>query len=291
MTSCSAGTGGVVREAAEPHERSDLATTELTDLQAAKRVNVLGCPVDALTLEQTVSRCLELIEGDGGRQMSVNASKVVLCDSDSDLSGALSRAEVVSADGVPIVWASWALGSPLPGRVNGTDLMEELMLAGSDLGLRVFILGATTPVLHRAVARVQEWYPGLVIVGTRHGYFAPEEEGDIIRAINDAKVDLLFLAMGSPVKELWLDRNWDRLNVGLAMGVGGSVDVIAGLYPRAPRWMQRSGLEWLHRFGIEPRRMWRRYLFGNARFVRIFGRELMRRWSNDGGARGQHQRG
>ena len=101
--------------------------------------------------------------------------------------------------------------------------------------------------------------------------------------INEAKPDMLFLAMGSPQKEFWLDRNWERLDVGLAMGVGGSIDVIAGRYPRAPRWMQRAGLEWLHRLGLEPRRMWRRYLVGNTNFVRILVSHVVRRRLRFGG--------
>ncbi len=247
------------------------------------RVDVLGCPVDAMSLRETVASCLSLIDNGGGRQVSVNASKVVLCEKNPELADALGRAEIVSADGVPIVWASKLLGDPIPGRVNGTDLMEALMQVASDRGLRIYILGASTAVLHRASARISERYPGLVVAGTQHGYFAPQREDQVVEQINDAKPDMLFLAMGSPHKEFWLDRNWERLDVGFAMGVGGSIDVIAGRYPRAPRWMQRAGLEWLHRLALEPRRMWRRYLVGNTNFLRILLSHMVRRRLGFGG--------
>jgi N-acetylglucosaminyldiphosphoundecaprenol N-acetyl-beta-D-mannosaminyltransferase len=244
---------------------------------AARRVEVVGCPVDALDLEATVRQCIDLIQNGGGWQVSINAAKVVLCSREPELAAAIRTAHISSADGVPILWASRLLGEPLPGRVNGTDLMNELMQAGSDLGLRAFVLGSTDYVLRRAIERIRDLYPGLVIAGFHHGYFGAEREDEVIREIRDSRADLLFVAMSSPEKEYWLARNWERLGVGCAMGVGGSIDVLAGVHRRAPVWMQRHGLEWLFRLLIEPRRMWRRYLVGNLQFLWILGRELARR--------------
>jgi N-acetylglucosaminyldiphosphoundecaprenol N-acetyl-beta-D-mannosaminyltransferase len=261
-----------------PFEMSTAAPPRTeSSLREGRRVEVIGCPVDALDFRQTVSRCLSLIGNGGGRQVSVNASKAVMSTRNADLSRALTTAEIASADGVSIVWASRLLGDPLPGRVNGTDLMEELMWEGHRRRLRAFILGSRPAVLQRALERIEYYFPELVVAGAHHGYFSEDEEDEVLRKINDARPDLLFLAMSSPRKETWLDRNWDRLEVGLAMGVGGSIDVLAGELPRAPLWMQRYGLEWLFRLMHEPGRLWRRYLVGNTRFAWMLLRELVRR--------------
>jgi N-acetylglucosaminyldiphosphoundecaprenol N-acetyl-beta-D-mannosaminyltransferase len=241
------------------------------------RVNVLGCAVDALDLEGTVRRCLAMIAGDGGRQVSVNTAKIVMAADDPSLAQTLAAAELASADGVPVVWAARALGQHLPGRVNGTDLMERLLSAAAADNLSVYILGSREEVLAQAIAKIQERYPGVRRVSSHHGYFTDAEEDSVVADINSARPDILFLAMGSPKKEEWLYRNWPRLEVGLAMGVGGSIDVLAGAQRRAPRWMQKGGLEWFYRLLQEPRRMWRRYLVGNSRFIWMLAREIVRR--------------
>jgi N-acetylglucosaminyldiphosphoundecaprenol N-acetyl-beta-D-mannosaminyltransferase len=241
-----------------------------------RRIAVLGCPVDAMDMEATVDRCRHLIrDGHGAYQVSINALKVELAERDERFADLLWGSAIASADGQSIVWVARLLGQPLPGRVNGTDLMEELLAAAEREGFSTYILGARREVLDRALKAIRGRHPKLMLSGSRDGYFSHSEEVQVVDEIRDSAPDLLFVAMPSPRKEQFIARHIETLNVGLAVGVGGSVDVIAGERARAPRWMQRLGLEWLFRFAQEPRRMWRRYLLGNLRFVLLVVRELI----------------
>jgi N-acetylglucosaminyldiphosphoundecaprenol N-acetyl-beta-D-mannosaminyltransferase len=244
--------------------------------ESLERVEVLGVPIDALDMRTTVARCLELVEsGTPSRHVSVNAAKLASSSRDENLAGFIRGSDVISADGQSVVWAARLLGRPVPERVAGIDLMHELIEAAQRRGLSVYLLGARPEVLGRAVARLRELYPRLRLAGWRDGYFSPEEEESVVEGIRAARPDLLFVAMSSPLKEAWLDRNLDRSRVRFAMGVGGALDVLAGERSRAPAWMQRAGLEWLHRMGQEPGRMWRRYLLGNVRFAWLVLRERL----------------
>ncbi len=234
----------------------------------AHRIELIGCPVDVLDLDATVDRCLELAEnGYTARQVSVNAAKLAQFSRDPEMAEFVRTCDVISADGQAVVWAARVLGESLPGRVPGIDLMQELIARAEDRQLGVYFLGAREEALERAVARIRAAHPRLRVVGSHHGYFSPEEEVALAAEIRDAAPELLFIAMSSPRKEQWLDRNAEILGVPFSMGVGGALDVLAGERTRAPAWMQSAGLEWLHRLLQEPRRMWRRYLFGNLSFV------------------------
>ncbi len=224
-----------------------------------------------------VSRCVELArDGRGNCQVSVNAAKVVECDRNPDLAEFVRECALVNADGQSVVWAARLLGNPLPERVAGIDLMQELFAAAERERLRVFILGAREEVLDDAVRVIAARHPRLVLAGARHGYFTDAEEQSVVNEIRKAAPDILFVAMSSPRKEVFLNRYREQLGVPFSMGVGGAVDVIAGRTTRAPGWMQRLGIEWLYRLAQEPRRMWRRYALGNLRFLRLLVRELVR---------------
>jgi N-acetylglucosaminyldiphosphoundecaprenol N-acetyl-beta-D-mannosaminyltransferase len=242
------------------------------------RVSVLGCPVDALDMPETVERCLELIDrGRPAQHVVVNAAKLVEFNRNERMAQIIRGCELVNADGQSIVWAARLLGRELPERVAGIDLMHELLAAAAQRGLRVFLLGARPEVLADATRRLVEDNPGLVIAGTHHGWFDDSENDAVVRAIRDARPDMLFVAMSSPRKEYWLSENLPKLDVPFAMGVGGALDVVAGVSRRAPRWMQRIGLEWLYRLIQEPRRLWRRYLVSNLRFTALVVRERLSR--------------
>ena len=245
---------------------------------AAPRVDVLGCEVDRLDMGETLRLCEETIETGGFAQhVCINAAKLVSLRDDRRLREIVERCEVVSADGQSIVWASRLLGEPLPERVNGTELMFRLLDLAERKGYGVYVLGARRQILERAVARLREDYPALRIVGHHDGYFHDEDGAAVADAIRAAAPQILFVAISSPRKEYWLAEHGRALGVPLVMGVGGSIDIVAGVTRRAPRWMQRAGLEWLFRLLQEPRRMWRRYLTTNARFLNLLGRELVRR--------------
>ena len=172
------------------------------------------------------------------------------------------------------MWASRLLGDPLPTRVAGIDLMLELLALAEDRGYRVYVLGAQRGVLERAVARLREHHPRLDFAGYRDGYFPDADEPSVAAEIRAARPDLLFVAMSTPRKEYFLGRWGPELDVPFSMGVGGAIDVIAGVTKRAPRSLQRLGLEWAFRLAQEPRRLFRRYLVTNSEFVALTLRDL-----------------
>jgi N-acetylglucosaminyldiphosphoundecaprenol N-acetyl-beta-D-mannosaminyltransferase len=242
------------------------------------RVEVLGHAVDRLDLNGAVARCRDLIDArDPAAVVFVNAAKVVAGRRDRGLRASLERSALVLADGMPVVWASRLLGDPLPERVTGIDLLGRLLGLAEERGYRVYVLGARADVLERAIENIRARHPGLVVAGRRDGYFTDGEYEEVAAEIRAARPDILFVAMSSPRKEYWIDRQGPGLGVPLLMGVGGSIDVWAEVVGRAPAWMQRSGLEWLYRLVQEPRRLWRRYLVTNTIFLGLLGKELARR--------------
>jgi N-acetylglucosaminyldiphosphoundecaprenol N-acetyl-beta-D-mannosaminyltransferase len=239
---------------------------------------VLGCLIDRLDLDATLRRCEELIDaGEPVQHVVVNAAKLVMLQDDPRLEEIVAACALVNADGQSVVWASRLLRDPLPARVAGIDLMHRLLALAEQKGYRVFVLGARDAVLQRALERLRELHPGLEVAGARHGYFSEAETPDVCDAIRAARPDILLVAMSSPRKEYWLAEHGPGLGVPFMMGVGGSIDVLAGVTRRAPRWMQRAGLEWLYRLIQEPRRLARRYLVTNTRFVYLVARELLTR--------------
>lgn len=228
---------------------------------------ILGVPVDALTMQEVLDRVDKTIVGGGRLRIGVvNAAKLVQMRRDPTLRADVVSCDLVLADGVPVVWASRLLGRPLPERVAGIDLMSGMLRRGDENGYRVYCLGASEDVLAAAVARITADYPHVRLVGRHHGYFTSQEESDIVAAMADAKPDILLVGMSSPKKERFLARWSDQLVVPVCHGVGGSFDVLAGKVRRAPRVWQRLGLEWLYRVCQEPRRLWRRYLVTNTLF-------------------------
>jgi N-acetylglucosaminyldiphosphoundecaprenol N-acetyl-beta-D-mannosaminyltransferase len=245
---------------------------------ATARADVLGTHIDRLDMEQTLARIEELIaRGEFAQHVAINAAKIVAIQDDPGMRAIVEQCELVSADGQSIVWASRLLGDALPTRVAGIDLMHELLSLAARRGLRVFILGATREVLDAASRRIHEHFPGIQLAGTRDGYFSDDESAEVAREVAAAKPHILFVAISSPKKEYWLSEYGRNLGVPFVMGVGGSVDVIAGITRRAPRALRLLGLEWAYRLAQEPGRLWRRYLITNYRFVVLLGRHLRSR--------------
>ncbi|HEY8792235.1 MAG TPA: WecB/TagA/CpsF family glycosyltransferase [Gaiellaceae bacterium] len=242
------------------------------------RARVLGCEIDRLTMAQTVERCLQIVEsGRIGQHVAVNVAKLVALQDDPRLREIVAGCDVISADGQPIVWASRLLRDPLPERVAGIDLMHELLRVAEATGYRVYFLGARPDVLERAVARIRVDHPLLEIAGYRDGYFSDAENAAVAAAIREARAHMLFVAISSPRKEYWLAQYGQTLGVRFLMGVGGTLDVVAGVRRRAPSWVQRAGLEWLFRVAQEPRRLGFRYLTTNWAFLAILVAALKRR--------------
>ncbi|MFC7275730.1 WecB/TagA/CpsF family glycosyltransferase [Paractinoplanes rhizophilus] len=241
------------------------------------RQELLGVPMDALTLGETVQLCMGAVEtGDLLEVGVVNAAKIVKMRHDPALRDAVTGCDVIIADGQSVVWASRVLRRPLPERVAGIDLFQRLLYMAEQQGRSVYFLGARTEVLDRMIERIRAQHPGLRIAGNHHGYYADDEAPDIADAIKGSGADLLFLGMTSPKKEVFVATYGARTGAKVVHGVGGSFDVLAGVVKRAPRLWQRMGCEWLYRALQEPRRLGKRYLTTNAAFVGLVAGEWVR---------------
>ena len=244
----------------------------------AGRIEMMGCLVDNLTLEETLGKVEGFIDsGLPHQHVVVNVDKLVKARGDADLRRIINGCALINADGMPVVWASRLLGTPLKERVAGVDLFESLMQRSAAKGWRVFLLGAREEIVAQVKTRYVAKYPGLTIAGHRNGYWTPEEEAGVVAQIQQARADILFVAISSPKKEQFLGRYQAQMKVPFAMGVGGSFDVAAGKVKRAPVWMQRTGFEWFYRFLQEPRRMFRRYFIDDMAFFGMLAREWLRR--------------
>ncbi len=180
----------------------------------------------------------------------------------------LRRFDLVYPDGIGLVWAGRALGMPLAERVTASDFLPEFCRVAASGGLRLFFVGGEPGVADEAARRLAALAPGLEVAGTHPGFFASaEDEAALVERIRGLGVAACLVGMGSPRQERWILRHAERLGAPLAWGVGGVFDFYSGRHARAPRWMMTLGIEWLHRMALEPRRLWRRYLVGNARFA------------------------
>ena len=244
----------------------------------SNRITISGIPVDNLTEDEAVAAIVEMIAGGGTHYGAViNAAKVVTADRDEQLKRILSGADLIPADGMSVIWASRVLGVRLKERVTGIDLFQRLVRHAAQRGLSVYFLGARESSVRGTVEFFSTRYPSLRIAGWRDGYFKAEEDQSVSKSIKDSGADLLFVAFGSPKQEYWIASNVEQTGVGFALGVGGSFDHLSGFARRAPMWMQRAGLEWLHRLVAEPRRLAGRHASGMAWLVLLSSRSLFER--------------
>lgn len=234
-----------------------------------KKSDLLGIPVDALTMDETLGLIKDTIQkGDRISHVVINAWTMVAMQKDEDLKKSVTSSDLISADGQSIVWACRFLGDPLPERVPATEVMGNLVALAAEKGFKCFLLGAQEEVVQKVLRIYSEKFGDGVIAGYRNGYFKDEEEQEIARQIADSGANILFLAMPSPRKENFIYNNREILaGLNYNLGVGGAFDVVAGVTRRAPLWMQRNGLEWFYRFIQEPRRMWKRYFIGNFQYI------------------------
>jgi len=258
---------------------TDTGTDE--DVNPAETVDLMGCRFDTVDLPTAVGRTLGWIDHPDRRShtiVTVNVAILMMMRQDRQLTAAVRAADMVVADGVPLVWVSRWLGEPLPHRVTGVDLMLELLRVGSERGVSVFLLGTTQERLDVLVRVVAERYPGVRIAGSRNGYFTEDEHQEVARQIRDSRADLLLMGMPAPMKEIWSERLRDDLHTPAILGVGGAFDVLAGYVKRAPVPMQRVGLEWAWRLMLEPRKLWKRYLVTNLTFLALVAYTPLRRF-------------
>ncbi|TWT39646.1 WecB/TagA/CpsF family glycosyltransferase [Blastopirellula retiformator] len=249
----------------------------------SRRVKLFGVEIDALRMPEVVSqirRQLDSPETKTEYVVTPNVDHAVILQGNPELQAAYADARWVLADGWPVVWASRLLRQPLPDRVAGSDLAPALFADATEAKpLTVFLLGAAPGVAPRAATEIQKRWPHVNVCGTYSpplGFERDDAENErIVEMINAAAPQLLILGLGAPKQELWIARHHDRLQVKAAVCAGATIDFLAGEKRRAPRWMQRSGIEWLHRMLVDPKRLVRRYVRDAIVFPTLVWREWL----------------
>ncbi|HLS11286.1 MAG TPA: WecB/TagA/CpsF family glycosyltransferase [Flavobacteriaceae bacterium] len=244
-------------------------------------IHFLNTKVHNLTMQETVEHINSaILEHKQIHYADLNAGKIVDIQDDLYLRENINTADIINADGQAVVWASKFLRKPIKERVAGVDLMDNLVRMAAEKDYKIYLLGAKEEVVSKLVQIYSEKYGENLVVGYRNGYFKKEEEADIIKDIVQSGAQMLFVAISSPTKENFLYQHREALSqVNFIMGVGGSFDVFAGKVKRAPVWMQKIGMEWFYRFLQEPKRMWRRYLIGNSKFIYLVFKEKWQKTS------------
>ncbi len=218
-------------------------------------INILSVRIDNVTYEDALAQVARYLNEGGFRQVAtVNPEFVVMAQTNAEFRRVLNACALNVPDGVGLLWAARRLGAPLRERVAGQEMVARICALAAEHSARVFFLGAREGIAERAAEKLKERFKRLEIAGGYAGSPAVEEEQRIIARINESRSQILFVAYGPPKQELWIARNASRLQVNVAMGVGGTFDTLAGIAPRAPAWMQGAGFEWLYRLLREPRR-------------------------------------
>jgi N-acetylglucosaminyldiphosphoundecaprenol N-acetyl-beta-D-mannosaminyltransferase len=218
-----------------------------------ERLNIFGVPIDRVTMKQAVEILKNFLQEDRLHIVATpNAEIVMMAQKDKEYMEILNNTDLNVPDGSGIVFASKVFKNPLSERVAGFDLMMEFIKDISSRNIKIYLLGSAPQIAEQARVNLEKLYPSVKIVGTHHGYFTDEEENKIIEEINNKGTEVLFVALGAPKQEKWIYKNRNKLKVKIAMGVGGSFDVIAGKAKRAPYLYRKLGLEWLYRLIKEP---------------------------------------
>ncbi len=253
------------------------------------RVDVLGVGIDQVTVEGLHEELGRLIRRGGrGLVLNANAQCLNLCYEDPELRAFLNDADVVFCDGAGVMLAARLLGGRIPERITYADWAWRLAAFAEAERFSVYLLGARPGVAEEAARQLEARYPGLQIVGVRHGFFdhaagSPESEA-VVREINGARPDILLVGLGMPLQEYWLMKNRLRLQAGVALTGGAVFDYVSGGLRRGPRALTDTGFEWLARLLVEPRRLWRRYLIGNPLFLLRVARQRLNSSGADTGS-------
>ena len=223
-----------------------------------KKVNILGCNVDRIDMSDTLQKIEGFISsGKPHHIITLNAEIIYRAQNDLRLKEIINKADLVTPDGSGVVWASKYLNAPVPERVTGIDLTQNLAELAQKKGWSFYLYGGAPTIAEAAAQNLQKKHSGLKIAGTCHGYISEAEQQDLIEDIKKKKPDILLVALGAPRQEFWIEEHKESLQTSVCIGVGGSFDVIAGKVKRAPVFFQKAGLEWLYRFIKEPHRIGR----------------------------------
>jgi N-acetylglucosaminyldiphosphoundecaprenol N-acetyl-beta-D-mannosaminyltransferase len=247
---------------------------------AIPKVDVLGVQVSAIDMERALDVIDRwIVEGEREYVCVTGVHGVMESRRDDTLRQIHNRAGLVTPDGMPLVWWSRSRGERQTRRVYGPDLMLACCERSLTTGYRHFFYGGGDGVADLLARRLSRRFPGLTVAGTYTPPFralSAAEDEDVVKRINDAQPDIVWVGLSTPKQEYWMAEHVGRIEASALIGVGAAFDFHAGLKPQAPRWMQSNGLEWLFRLGTEPRRLWKRYLVNNPAFVWLALQEVMR---------------
>ena len=250
-------------------------------LEPLEKVRILGVDIHVLDMAQAVERIASMVEAGGPFQVvTPNVDHIMRVRKNAAFREVYENADLVVADGAPVVWASRFLGKPLPERVAGSDLTPLLCEMAAKKGYSVYLMGGKPGAAEKSAEILEQRYKGLKVAGYSCPPFGfekdPETNARIIEEIKKAGPHLLFVAVGSPKQDIWIYKHKEELGVPVSMGVGATLDFIAGIVKRAPRFMQRMGLEWLWRFFSEPGRLWKRYFIDDMPFFFLVLKQKVR---------------
>ena len=253
------------------------------------RVSVLGSYIDAMDWDQCLERIMGWAAVGVHRYVCLcNAHSVVTARREPRFGQVIAAADLAAPDGAPVAWCMRLMGFPRQRRISGPDLMWECCARAVAEGRPVFLYGGNPQTLARLAARLVREFPGLKVAGCHAPPYRPmtaEEDARVVREIEDSGARIVFVSLGCPKQEAWMAEHRDRINA-VMIGVGAAFDFHAGVMNRAPRWMRKIGLEWLHRLLAEPRRLWRRYLVTNTLFMAYLFRDWLRGRHGTGGTKG-----
>lgn len=240
--------------------------------------SVFGSPIDVIGWQDAISRIANWAVAKESRYVCIcNAHSVVTATDDAAFAAAVQQADMATPDGAPVAWLIGKQTRVVQQRINGPDLMWRYLAAGARHGGPIFLYGATEKTLQILRTRVAEEFPGIQIAGTYSPPFRPltaEEDEQVVEMINSSGATTVWVSLGCPKQEKWMAAHRGRIRA-VMIGVGAAFDYHAGTIQRAPLWMQRNGLEWLHRLASEPRRLWKRYLVTNTLFIVLSFRQLL----------------
>jgi len=225
-------------------------------MESRKFANILGARVDLVNTSESLDRIKQFIVArQSAHVITLNAEIVYQAQNDPGLLSIINSADLVTPDGIGIVWAGRRLGYPFEERVSGIDLLYLICERAPQEGWKIYFLGAAPGIADEAARQLTQKYPAINICGIHDGYFSEEQQQSMLEEIKALQPDILFVALGAPGQEYWIHKYRQAIEVPVAIGVGGSFDVIAGIKSRAPEWMIRANLEWLYRLLKEPSRL------------------------------------
>lgn len=245
------------------------------------KVRILQTGVSRYNLSETIKEMSRAIEEKRKLRIAVTPVNCLLwARQNRDLNSIYNSADIVTADGVPVVWASKLLSEPIRGRVTGLDLLPGFSEIAAQNGYSFFFLGAAEGVADQLAEKLKTAYPALMIAGTWsppfRERFSDKENREMVDRINRSGADVLWVSLTAPKQDFWIARHFDELNVSVAIGVGAAFDVVAGNVSRSPLWMQQYGLEWLYRLWKEPGRLWKRYLIEAPQFIPLILKQYLK---------------